>query len=116
MWYENFQRFELDLEKEEPQVKLSTSVGSYKKQESARKTSTSATLTKLNPLTVRITATWGILLKRWEYQTTLLASWETSMQLQQQQLELDTEQQTGSKLGKQYVKAVYCYPAYLTYM
>ena len=33
-----------------------------------------------------------------------------------QQLELDMEQQTGSKLGKEYVKAVYCHPAYLTYM
>ena len=35
---------------------------------------------------------------------------------QEQQLELDMEQQTGSKLGKEYIKAVYCYPAYLTYM
>ena len=38
------------------------------------------------------------------------------MQVRKQQLELDMEQQTGSKLGKQYIKAVYCYPAYLTYM
>ena len=38
------------------------------------------------------------------------------MQLKQQQLELDMEQQTGFKLGKEYVKAVYCHPAYLTYM
>ena len=38
------------------------------------------------------------------------------MQVKQQQLELDMEQQTGSKLGKEYVKAVYCHPAYLTYM
>ena len=38
------------------------------------------------------------------------------MQVRKQQLELDTEQQTGSKSGKQYVKAVYCHPAYLTYM
>jgi len=38
------------------------------------------------------------------------------MQVKKQQLELDMEQQTGSKLGKQYVKAVYCHPAYLTYM
>ena len=38
------------------------------------------------------------------------------MQIKQQQLELDTEQQTGSKLGKEYVKAVYCHLAYLTYM
>ena len=38
------------------------------------------------------------------------------MQVNKQQLELSTEQQTGSKLGKEYIKAVYCHPAYLTYM
>ena len=38
------------------------------------------------------------------------------MHVRKQQLELDMEQQTGSKLGKEYVKAVYCHPAYLTYM
>ena len=38
------------------------------------------------------------------------------MQVKKQQLELDMEQRTGSKLGKEYVKAVYCHPAYLTYM
>ena len=38
------------------------------------------------------------------------------MQVRKQQLELDMEQQTGSKYGKEYVKAVYCHPAYLTYM
>ena len=38
------------------------------------------------------------------------------MQVKKQQFELDMEQQTGSKLGKEYVKAVYCQSAYLTYM
>ena len=38
------------------------------------------------------------------------------MQVKKQQLELDVEQQTGSKLGKEYIKAVYCHPAYLTYV
>ena len=38
------------------------------------------------------------------------------MQVKKQQLELDMEQQTGSKLGKEYIKAVYCHPAYLTFM
>ena len=38
------------------------------------------------------------------------------MQVKKQQLELNMEQQTGSKLGKEYVKAVYCHPAHLTYM
>ena len=54
--------------------------------------------------------------ERWEYQTTWPASWEICMQVRKQQLELDMEQQTGSKQGKEYVKAVYCHPAYLTYM
>ena len=46
----------------------------------------------------------------------LPASWETYMQIKKQQLELDMEQQTGSKSGKEYIKGVYCLPAYLTYM
>ena len=91
-WTENFQMFKWDLEKaEESEIKLPTSVVLLKKQESSRKTSA---------------------LKRWEYQTT----WEICMQVKKQQLELDMEQQTGSKLGKEYVKAVYCYHVYLTYM
>ena len=56
------------------------------------------------------------ILKRWDYQTTWPASSETCMQVRKQQLELDMEQQTGSKLEKVYVKAVYCHPAYLTSM
>ena len=51
-----------------------------------------------------------------DYQTTLPASWEICMQVKKQQLEVDMEQQTASKLGKEYVKAVYCHSAYLTYM
>ena len=58
----------------------------------------------------------GKFLKRWEYQTTWPVSWEICMQVKKQQLELNMEQQTGSKSGKEYVKAVYCYPVYLTYM
>ena len=45
-----------------------------------------------------------------------LLSWEICMQVKKQQLELDLEQQTGSKLGKEYIKAVYCCPAHLTDM
>ena len=52
----------------------------------------------------------------WEYQTTWPASWEICMLIKKKQLELDMEQQTGSKSGKEYVKAVYYHPAYLTYM
>ena len=58
---------------------------------------------------------WRIL-KSWKYQTTLPVSWETHMQVKEQQLEPDMEQPTVSKLGKEYVEAVYCHPAYLTYM
>ena len=58
----------------------------------------------------------GKVLKRWEYQTTLSDSWETCMQVKKQQLEPGMEQWTGSKLGKEYVKAVYRHPAYLIYM
>ena len=59
---------------------------------------------------------YGKFLKRWEYQNTLPASWETHMQVKRQQSEPDMEQQTGSKLGKEYVKAIYCHPTLLTYM
>ena len=90
----NFQMFKLDLEKtKEPEIKLSTSVGSSKKQGSSRKTSTSASLTMLTPLTVWITTNCGQFWKWWEYQTTLPASWEICMQVKKQQLEPDIEQQ-----------------------
>ena len=59
---------------------------------------------------------YGKLLKTWEYQTTLPDSWETCMWVKKQQLESNMEEGTGSKLGKEYDKAVYCHPAYLTSM
>ena len=59
------------------------------KQDNHRKTSTSASLTKLMPLTVWVTTNCGKFLKRWGYQTTLPASYETCVQLKKQQLELD---------------------------
>ena len=89
-------------------------VGSLKKQESSRKTSTSALLTIPNLWLCRSQQTRKFF-KSWEYQTTWPASWEICMQVKKQQLELDTEQWTGSKLGKEYVKQ-YCHPAYLTSM
>ena len=70
----------------------------------------------LKHLTVGITTNYGKFFKRREYQTILPASWEICMQDKKQQLELDMEEQTGSKSGKEYVKAVYCHPAYLTYI
>ena len=97
-WTVNFKMFKLVLEKaEEPEIKLPTSAGSWKKQQSSRKTPISALLTMPKPLTVWITRNCGKFFKRWEYQTTWPASWETCMQVRKQQLELDMEQQTGSK-------------------
>ena len=82
---------------EEPEIKLPTSIGLLKKQESSRKTSTSALLTVWKPLTMCIPTNCGKFFKRWEYQTTWSASWEICMQVRRQQLELDMKQQTGSK-------------------
>ena len=70
-----FQTFKLDLKKaEESEIQLPISDGSSEKQESSRKTSTSALLTKPKPLIVWITTNCGKFFKRWEYQTTLSAS------------------------------------------
>ena len=83
MWTVNFLMFKLVLEKaEEPEIKLPTTAGSSKKQESSRKTSMSAVVTMPKPLTVWITVNCGEFWKRWEYQTTWPASWETCMQVQ----------------------------------
>ena len=105
--------FKLVLEKaEEPEIKLPTSIGSLKKQEISRK---------------------HLLLLYWLCQSLWLCgsqqtvenssrdgntwstSWEICMQVKKQQ-KWTNEQWTGSKLGKKYIKAVYCYPAYLTNM
>ena len=87
-WTMNFKMFKLDLGKaEEPEIILPTSAESSKKQESSRKTSTSALLTTPKPLTIWITTNCGKFFKRWEYQTTLPASWEICMQVRKQQLE-----------------------------
>ena len=64
------------------------------------------------PLTVWITTNYGKFLKRWDYQTTWPTSWEICMQVKKQQLQLDMEQQTDSKLWKEYIKAVWCPPVY----
>ena len=107
--------FKLDLEKaEEPETKLSTSAGSWKKQESSRKTSISALLTMPKPLTVWITINWKTLQEMGipDHLTCLLRN----LYADQEATESDMEQQTSSKLGKEYIEAVYCHPVYLTYM
>ena len=112
----NFQMFKLDLEKgEEPEIKLPTSTGSWKKQESSRKTSIFALLTTPKCLTVWITTNCGKFFKRWEYQTTLPASWETCMQVKKLTVRNGHETTDWFQIGKGvYIKAVYCHPAYLT--
>ena len=101
-----FQMFKLDLDKaEEPEIKLPISSGSWKKQESSRKTSISALLTMPKPLTVWITTNCGKFLKKWKYLTTYLPP-DKSVCRSRSKLELDIAQHTGSKSGKEYVKAV----------
>ena len=98
MWAKKFQMLKMDLEKaEEPVTKFPVSVKSLKRQEISRKTSTSTLLIMPKPLTVWVTTDGGKFLKRWEYQTTGPASWEIYVQVKKQPLELDMEQQTGSK-------------------
>ena len=76
----------------------------------------SALLTMPKPLTMWMTTNYGKFFKRWEHQTTLPAFWEMCIHVKKQQLEMDMEQRTGSKLGKEYIKAVFCHPAYSTSM
>ena len=90
--------FKLVLEKtEEPEVKMPTSAESSKKAREFQKNIYFCLLTMPKTLTVWIKINCGKFWKRWEYQTTWPASWETCMQVRKQQLELDMEQQTGSK-------------------
>ena len=98
-----------------PDIKSPRSAGSLIKLESSKKTSTSALLTMPKPLTVWITINCGKFLKRWEYQTTLSASWEICMQDKKQQLETDMETD-WLQIRKGVHQAVYCHHAYLTYI
>ena len=111
----NFQMFKLDLEKaEEPEIKLPAPNWIIEKAREFQKNICFIDYAKA--LTVWITTNCGKFWKRWEYQTTWPDSWEMCMQVRKQQLELDMEQQTDSKWEKEYIKAVYCHPACLTYM
>ena len=110
--------FKLDLEKaEEPEIKLPTSVGSLQSNRVPEKylllvywLRQSLWLCGPQQTTEKFSRdgnTWP---------PDLPASWEICMQVKKQQLELDMEQKTGSKSGKEYIKAVHCHPAHLTYM
>ena len=123
----NFQKFKLDLEKEEePEIKLPTSVGSSKKQESSRKTSTSASLTTLKSLTVRITTYYRKFLemKILDYLTRLLrnlyAGQEATIRIRNgimDWFQIGKGVHQGKYMYIVYCHPnVYCHPAYLTYM
>ena len=116
MWTVNFQMFKLVLEKaEEPEIKLPTSIGSPKKQENSRKTSTPALLTmpKLwlcgSQQTVENSSRYGNTRHLNFLLRNLYAGQEATVRT-------GHGTATGSKFGKEYIKAVYCHPAYLTYM
>ena len=102
----------LDLRKaEEPEMDHPK-----KKQKISRETSTSALLHMSKFLTLCVITHCGKFLMTWKHQTTWPSSSEICVQVKKQQLELDMEEKTGSKLGKEYIKAVYCHPVYLIYM
>ena len=108
--------FKLDLGKaEEPDIKVPTSFGSQKKQESSRKTPMSALLTMPKPLTVQVTTSYGKLQEMGitDHLTCLLRNLYI---IQEATVRTRHGNTTVSRLGKEYVKAVYCHPAYLTYM
>ena len=110
--------YKLGLEKaEEPEIKLPTSTGSSKKQESSRKGSISALLSMPKPLTVCVdhNKLWKILQEIGvpDHLTCLLRSLYTG---QEATARTGHGTMNGFKLGKEYIKAVYCHTAYLTYM
>ena len=108
--------FKLDLEREkEPEIKFPMSIGSLKEQESSRKTSTSALLIMLKTLTLDHNKMWKILQELGipDHFPCLLRNLYAG---QEPTVRTRHGTMTGSKLRKEYVKAVYCHPAYLTYM
>ena len=93
---------------EEPEIKLPTSAVSSKRQENSRKKDICFCIIDYAKAFDCVDhKNYGKLLNRWEYQTTLPASWEICMQVKKQQLELDMKLQTGSKLRIEYIKAIY---------
>ena len=109
--------YKLNLEKaKEPDIKLPTSIGPYKKQENSRKTSASPSLTMLKPLTVWITTNCGKFLKEIgisDHFTYLLRNLYAG---KQGTIRTGRGTMDCFHLGKECIKAVYCHPAYLIYM
>ena len=112
----NFQMFKLHLEKtEEPEIKLPISIGLLKKQEFQKNIYFCIIDYAKAFDCVDHNKLWKIL-KEMGIPDHLTSSWEICMQVKKQQLELDMEQQTGSKARKEYIKAIYSHPAYSTYI
>ena len=109
--------FKLDLEKaEEPEIKLPTSTGSSKKQKSSQKKIYFCFIDYAKAFDcVDHNKLWKIL-QEMGIPDHITASWEICMQVKKQQLDLDMEQETASKSGKECVKAIYCHLAYFTSM
>ena len=118
-WTESFQMYKMGFEEtEEPEIKLPTFVGSWRKQGSSRRNISFCFIAYAKSLdSVDHKRLWKVL-KEMGMPDHLLVSWETCMKIKKQQLliELNMEQPTGSKLGKEYDKAIYCCCAYSTYM
>ena len=110
-----FQMFKLYLEKaEEPDIKLPTSIDSSKNK-SSRETSTFALFIMPKPLTVQITTNFKIL-KEMELPDSLTCLLKNLYAGQETTVRIGHGTWTGSKLGTEYIKAVYCHHVYLTYM
>ena len=118
-WTESFQMYKMGFEEtEEPEIKLPTFVGSWRKQGSSRGNISFCFIAYVKSLdSVDHKRLWKVL-KEMGMPDHLLVSWETCMKIKKQQLliELNMEQPTGSKLGKEYDKAIYCCCAYSNYM
>ena len=116
-WTVTFLTFKLVLEKaEEPEIKFPTSSGSWKKQESSRKTSFSALLTMPKPLTVWITINCGKFLKTMGIPDHLICLLRNPYAGQEATVRTGHGTTDWFQTGKEYVKGVYCHPAYLTSM
>ena len=117
MWTVNFQIFKLDLEKAaETEIKLATPFRSSKKVREFQINIYFCFIDYAKAFDYMDHNKLWKILQEMGIRDHLTCSWEICTQVKKQQLELDMDQQTGSMLGKKYIKAVYCHPAYLTYM
>ena len=111
MWIENFQMYKLGFRKGRgTRGQIAHICWILEKERELQKNIFFCFIDYAKPLSVWVTTNYEKFLKRWVYQTILPVSWETCMQVKKQQLQPYKEQQTSSKLGKEYDKAVYCNP------